>query len=140
MWFLYAICSGLSAALLAIIINIGLKQEDALLMTSFFSIVMAIMLITTCFLTNRFDNFSFSSLGKRELLSILFAGFLAGLGYLTYFLALKSGPINNVVAIDRLSILYVVALSIIFLNAKVTSFTWIGSLLIVIGTYLVASV
>jgi len=140
MWFLYAICSGLSAAFLALIINIGLKQEDALIMTSFFCVVMTIMLIAVCFITNRFENFSFSSLGKKELISLVLAGVAAGVGYLTYFLALKNGPICYVVAIDRLSILYVVILSFLFLNVKVNALTLAGSFLIVLGTYLISCV
>ncbi len=137
MWYIYAIISGLSSALMAIIINAKLKEHDALLMTSLFCMIMTTLFIIACFASKKFEGLSLKNVLMTDVIALVFTGFFAGLGYLSYFLALKHGPLNYVVAIDRLSVVYVAVLSIIILQSKFNIWHIVGAVCMVIGAYLI---
>jgi drug/metabolite transporter (DMT)-like permease len=69
---------------------------------------------------------------------IALAGVAGAASWLFYFLALKIGQVNSVVVIDRLSVVFVVILSAIFLGEALTWKTALGVALMVGGALLVA--
>ncbi|MBI2618433.1 EamA family transporter [Candidatus Kaiserbacteria bacterium] len=137
MWLLYAFISALMAALVAIFAKLGLKDIDSTLATTVRAIIMAGFLVVVSFFLKKFDGFSLASFSSREWLLIALAGVAGALSWLFYFFALKTGLATGVVAIDRLSIVFVVILAALFLGE---GFGWkavIGALFMTAGALLI---
>ncbi|MCW9054738.1 MAG: EamA family transporter [Candidatus Pacebacteria bacterium] len=137
MWAIYAFISAITAALVAIFAKMGLKDIDSTLATTVRAIIMAGFLIIVSFFLKKFDGFSLTSFGGKEWLLIFLAGIAGALSWLFYFLALKTGTASGVVAIDRMSIVFVVILAALFLGE---GFGWkavIGALLMTGGAILI---
>jgi len=138
MWALYAILSAVTAALVAIFGKIGLSHVDSTLATTLRSIVMAVFLIIAAASLGKLSGFHISNLAGRDWTFIILAGIAGALSWLFYFLALKNGITTAVVAIDRMSLVFVAILSVLFLGQ---AFTWklaLGVILMVGGALLVA--
>lgn len=133
MIYVYALLSAFTAALVAIFGKLGLKNIDPTLATTVRSIIMAVFLIIVALGLRKFDGFSFASFTGREWILISLAGVAGALSWLFYFLALRGGSASSIVAIDRLSIVFVVFLAVIFLGEALTWKTMLGSALVVIG-------
>lgn len=138
MWWIYALLSSLTAALVAIFGKMGLQGVDSTLATALRSIIMAVFMVLAALMLGKFSGFTFASLGGRAWLFITLAGVAGALSWLFYFLALQIGLVNKVVVIDRLSLVFVVILSAIFLGE---AFTWkvaLGAVLMVGGALVIA--
>ncbi|HQL12299.1 MAG TPA: EamA family transporter [bacterium] len=138
MWLLYAFLSSIFAAGVAIVGKIGLKNIDSTLATTIRSIIMAVFLIILSLISDKFNGFSINSLSNNDWLFIILAGILGALSWLFYFFALKDGPVNGVVAIDRLSIVFVFIFSLLFLKEHFTIKGLIGVILMVFGAILIS--
>ena len=137
MWLLYAFFSALGAALVAIFAKLGLQNIDSTLATTIRAIIMASFLVIVSFFLKKFDGFSLTSFGSKEWLLIVLAGIAGALSWLFYFFALKMGNATGVVAIDRLSVVFVVVLAALFLGE---GFGWkvvLGALLMAGGALLI---
>jgi len=137
MWLIYAFLSSITAALVAIFAKLGLKGIDSTLATTIRSIIMAVFLLLVSFFLKKFQGFSLSSLGSKDWILIVLAGIAGALSWLFYFLALKTGLATKVVAIDRLSLVFVIIFAAVFLGEK---FGWkavLGALLMVAGAIII---
>ena len=114
MWLLYAFLSAITAASVAIFAKLGLGGIDSTLATTIRSIIMAGFLVLTSLFLKKFQGFSFSSLGSRDWILIVLAGIAGALSWLFYFFTLKTGLATKVVVIDRLSLVFVIILAVIF--------------------------
>ena len=132
MWMVYAFLSAITAALVAIFGKLGLKGIDSTLATTIRSFIMAGFLLLTSVFLNKWKGFSFGILSGRDWILIVLSGVAGALSWLFYFFALKSGEAGKVVAIDRLSIVFVVVLAALFLGE---SFGWktVGGALLMLG-------
>jgi len=137
MWLLYAFLSALMAALVAIFAKLGLQNLDSTLATTIRAIIMAGFLVVISIFLKKFDGFSVTGLGSREWLLIFAAGIAGALSWLFYFFALKTGQATGVVAIDRLSIVFVVLLAALFLGEALGWKAILGALLMVAGALLI---
>ena len=137
MWFVYALISSVSAALVAIFGKIGLSNVDSTLATTLRAIIMAVFLVIASLALGKLNGVSVSNLAARDWLFIALAGVAGAISWLFYFLALKVGMVNSVVVVDRLSVVFVVALAAIFLGEALTWKTALGVLLMVGGALLV---
>lgn len=137
-WLVYAGLSALGAAGVAIFAKLGLQNIDSTLATTVRSIIMAGFLTVIALFLGKFEGFSFSTFGTKEWLLITAAGVSGALSWLFYFLALKLGPADGVVAIDRLSIVLVVILAAIFLGEALSWKVALGALLMVAGALLIS--
>lgn len=139
MWILYAFLAAFTAALVAIFAKLGLQNIDPTLATTLRSLIMALFLLVISLLLGKFNGFAIStSLNGKEWLLISLAGIAGALSWLFYFLALKQGSATAVVAIDRLSLVFVVIFAAFFLQETVTWRTLTGVLLMVIGTLFIS--
>lgn len=137
MWLLYAFLSAIMAALVAIFAKLGLKELDSTLATTIRAIIMALFLVLVSFFLHKFNGFSIANLSSKEWLLIALAGIAGALSWLFYFFALKTGFATEVVAIDRLSIVFVVILAALFLGE---GFGWkvvLGALFMTLGAILI---
>ena len=137
MWLVYALLSSVAAAAVAIFGKLGLKNLDSTMATTIRSIIMAVFLVIVSLLLKKFEGFSLGSLNTREGWLILAAGISGALSWLFYFFALKTGLATRVVAIDRLSIVFVIILAAVFLGESLGWKTVLGALLMVGGAILI---
>lgn len=137
MWWIYALLSSITAALVAIFGKVGLKNVDSTLATTLRSVIMAVFLLLSATALGKFSGFSVASLAGRDWLFIALAGIAGALSWLFYFFALKIGLVNQVVVIDRLSLVFVVILSAIFLGEAFTWKTALGAALMVGGALII---
>ena len=139
MWILYAFLAALTAALVAIFAKLGLQNVDPTLATTLRSLIMALFLVLLSILLGKFNGFAFStSLSGKEWALITLAGIAGALSWLFYFFALKHGSASAVVAIDRLSLVFVIILAALFLQEAITWRTLTGVLLMVTGALLIS--
>ena len=133
----YAFLSAITAAFVAILGKLGLKNVDTTLATTVRSVVMAFFLISTSVILKKFNGFSLSSFSQRDWLLIICSGIVGALSWLFYFFALKTVVASHVSAIDRLSVVFVVILSVLFLGEVFTWKSLCGALFIVVGALLI---
>lgn len=138
MWILYAFLSAITAAFVAIFAKLGLQNIDSTLATTIRSIIMAGFLVLTSLFLKKFKGFSFGTFGSREWVLIILSGIAGALSWLFYFFALKYGFASKVAAIDRLSIVFVIILAVLFLGE---SFGWksaLGAIFMALGAILIS--
>ena len=133
-WIPLALLAAVFAAMVAILGKVGLQGIDTTLATTVRAVIMAAFLVIVSLSLGKLD---FSSIPQgRALLFIALSGIAGALSWLAMFGALKIGPAPGVAALDRLSVVFVLVLSILFLG---TQFTWkagLGASLIVVGAIL----
>lgn len=135
-WILYALLSAFFASLVVIFGKMGVQNIDATLATTIRTIVMAGFLI---FVSLFLGKLSFlNSINNKALQFIVFSGLAGAVSWLFYFMALKNGPAGGVVALDRLSIVFVVILALIFFSEKITLQSGVGAALIVAGAVMMS--
>lgn len=133
-WIVYALLSAISAAAVAIFGKIGLDKVDSTLATTVRAIVMAAFLVLVSFSLGKFE--LLDGIKNKALLYIVLSGIAGALSWLFYFFAIKTGPVSAVAAIDRLSVVFVFALAVLFLGETFTLKGGLGALLIFIGAVL----
>lgn len=133
-WIIYALMSAVFASLVAIFGKLGMSHIDSALATSLRAIVMALFLFIVSLSLGKFGQIN--TVDKRAIIFIVLSGVVGALSWLAYFLALKYGPPSGVAALDRLSVVFVLIFSVLFLSQKLTIQSGIGALLITIGAIL----
>lgn len=136
MWIIYALFSAITAALVAILGKIGIERIDSTLATTVRSLVMAGLLVVFSLALGKASQVG--SLDKKALLYIFLSGLAGTASWLFYFLALKDGTAHGVVAIDRLSVVFVVILAAIFLKESLTMVGVLGAVLMVSGAIMLS--
>lgn len=134
-WFIYALLGAIFAAFSTIFAKIGLKDINSITVTTLRAIIMTIILFIIFILEIRNINNLFNLSNKNYIFVILSAIFGA-LSWIAFFYALKIGEASNVSIVDRSSFLFVVLLSIIVLNEKLTIKKAIASILMFIALVL----
>lgn len=124
------------ASLVAIFGKIGLKEVDSTLATTVRAVVMAGFLVIGSFLFGKAE--LLKTINGKVLTYVILSGVAGALSWLFYFYALKTGPATGVVALDRLSIVFVVVLASMFLGEGITLKSGIGAGLMVAGALLMA--
>jgi bacterial/archaeal transporter family protein len=137
MWLLFSLCSALGASLVTLLIKLKLKDIDSLLLACIqFFVMFAVLFISCCIHKNSMT--ALTSINNKQWLFLGITGVIAAGAYFSYFVALKYGLAARVVAVDRLSIILVMALSMLVLGEKCTLLDCIGACLILVGTLLIA--
>lgn len=139
-WVGLGLLSALGAAGVAIFGKIGLENVDSTLATALRSIIMALLVVGAAAVSGELRPLlsGEANVGAREWFWIVLAGASGALSWLAYFGALKLGLASRVAAVDRLSVLFVVLLSVLFLNEELSWANWLGVGLMVAGVYLIA--
>jgi transporter family protein len=134
-WIIYAILSAVCAALVAIFGKIGISHVDTTLATAIRSVIMAVALVLAALSLGKFD---LSKIDNKALIFIALSGLAGALSWFFYFGALKNGPATAVAALDRLSVVFVLVLAVLFLGEALTWKTGLGALLVSLGAILLA--
>ena len=134
LWIAYALLAALFAALVAVLGKVGLKDVDATLATAVRSVVMAGFLVTVALALGKAGKLD--EISRRAFLFIVLSGVAGAASWLFYFLALRDGPATGVAALDRLSVVLVFVLAVVFLGEAFTLKAALGAVLVVAGAIL----
>jgi bacterial/archaeal transporter family protein len=135
-WFALALLDALFAALVAILAKAGLQNVDPTLATAVRTVVMTAFMLAVVLVTGKAG--SLGALTSRDGLFILLSGLAGAISWLLYFSALKLGDASKVSAVDRSSLLFVVAMSFLFLGEELTLKTVLAAAFIFIGLLIIA--
>ncbi len=131
-WFFFALGSAFFASLTAILGKVGIQGVDSNLGTAIRTIVVLVMAWMIVGLQNKTEQVK--EIDAKSWIFIILSGVSTGLSWLCYYRALQDGYASVVVPIDKLSIVFTVAFSRIFLNEKLSKKAAVGLGLIVAGT------
>ena len=131
MWWLYALLSALFASLTAIFAKIGITGVNSNLATALSTIV--ILFVAWGIVLAKGEAKGLATLSKQNMFFLIISGIATGLSWIFYFKALQTGKVSQVAIIDKLSVVFTILLSIIFLGEILSWKTAIGALLIISG-------
>lgn len=134
-WQMWAVLSAIFAALTAILAKIGIQNINSDFATFIRTIVVLLALGVILFATGQYQRLNTVSL--RSYLFLALSGLATGASWICYFRALKMGNASLVAPIDKLSVVLVAIMGVMFLREKLLVRNWIGVLLIAIGAIFV---
>jgi len=135
-WQFWAILSAVFAALTAIFAKVGVAGINADLATLIRTFIILALVAGIVAATGQWQ--SPASISSRSWIFLVLSGLATGTSWLCYFRALKIGEAAKVAPIDKLSVLLVAVIGVIFLGEKLSWANWIGIALIAAGAVLVA--
>lgn len=135
MWLLFATLSALTAALTAIAGKIGLKGVDPTFATGIRSVIMFIFMMGVLAISGKFK--LLDTLDRRAVITIIISAIFGALSWLFYFIALRDATASKVAAVDRLSVIFVILFSVLFLAEKLTWKLALGGILTTGGVILI---
>jgi transporter family protein len=133
MWILYALLSALSAACVSILAKKGIENINSNLAVAIRTIVVLVMAWGGVFITGKQNDIV--NLNQKNLFFLILSGIATGLSWLCYYKALQIGEASKVIPIDKLSLVFGMALAFIVLKETLTIQTIIGGVLITAGTF-----
>ncbi len=135
-WLLWALLSAFFAGITAILAKIGVEHVNSHLATAIrtgviliFSWAIALAVVPVGEL---------AAVPRRTWLFLIFSGLATGLSWLCYFRALQLGEVSRVAPIDKLSVVFAIALAAVVLRERLTWQHWTGGTLIVAGALILA--
>lgn len=135
MWKYYAILSALFAAATAIFAKIGVKNVDSNLATAIRTCVILIVAWGIVLINNKLNGVK--ELTRENWTFLILSGVATGLSWIFYFKALQLGEVSKVAPIDKLSVVFVIMLSFLFLKEPFSWKTILGGLLIAGGSLVI---
>lgn len=136
MWIIFSILSSIFAALMAVFIKLGLKGVNPILSLSLRTFIVSIFCLISIFINKSYKEIT--NLTYKNILWVGLASIVTFLTWLFYYLAVSKGEVHKVMAIDRLSIVLTVILSVIILHEKITIYSIIGIIIMILGGVMVA--
>ena len=135
-WIIFAILSAAFAALVAIFGKIGIANLDSTLATTVRAVIMAAFLVAVALLLGKAK--LFATIDNKALAFIALSGVAGAMSWLFYFLALKLGPASGVAALDRLSVVFVLILAVLFLSESLTWKSGVGAAFLTAGAVMMS--
>lgn len=136
-WLLAALGSAFFAGLTAILGKAAVMEIDPDLATMLRTVVILVM--TAGIVAYRGAFAKPSALSPRGALFIVLSGVATGLSWLFYYRALRVGLASRVAPIDKLSLVFAMALAAVFLGETISWRAALGGALMVVGAVLVAT-
>jgi len=134
-WKIFAILSALFAGMTAVLAKVGVKNISSNLATFIRTIVIIVFLGVIVFIRREWKNPLL--IDKHGLIFLIASGITTGLSWLCYFRALQAGPASLVAPIDKLSLVFAVVLSMLFLGERLGVYQWLGICLITSGALII---
>lgn len=135
-WALFASLSAGFAALTSILAKIGIDGVESNLATAVRTCVVLVMAWLIVLIKGKQKQVK--AVDKKELVFICISGVLTGASWLFYYSAIKHGKVSVVVPIDKLSIIVSIAFSYIVFKEKLSKKAFLGLVLMVAGTLIMA--
>lgn len=135
-WQSWAVLSAIFAAMTAILAKVGIEAIGSDLATL---IRTAVVLVLAALVVAASDGFGeISTVPGRTWLFLVLSGFATGASWLCYFRALKLGDAARVAPVDKLSVVFVAIIAVLFLGERLSPQGTAGVVLIAAGAMLVA--
>lgn len=134
-WKVFALGSAFFAGITAILAKVGVKDIPSNLATFIRTVVIFVFLCVLLSVRREWENPFL--INKHSMLFLVLSGIATGLSWLCYYRALQSGPASLVAPIDKLSVVFAVVLSILFLGEHPGGYQWLGIGLIAVGTLVI---
>ena len=135
-WLLYALGSAFFAALTTILGKIGVSEINSNLATLIRTLVILVLTIGIVSISHAWE--PFEKLSRTGFIMIIFSGIATGLSWLCYYRALQLAPASRVAPIDKLSVVLVIVMAILFLREPITWKIAVGGILITAGAVVLA--
>ncbi len=135
-WFLWALLSAFFAGLTAILAKLGVAGVDSNLATAVRTSVVLVITWSIAFVTSK--PAAVFELNRRTWMFLILSGLATGASWLCYFRALQLGDASRVAPVDKLSVVFAIALAIIVLREQMTWHQWLGGALVVAGAMVLA--
>ena len=135
LWLLYSLISICFASLMQVLLKKCLSNVDPYVSTIYRNLFIFLISFSILFIND--TKSKIFNISKKDLFILIIISICAFLAYLFYFLAMKNGDIKNVVAIDKLSIVLVLILSLFFFKEKISFYDIIGTILLLIGSFII---
>jgi transporter family protein len=130
-WFFWATLSACFAALTAIFAKVGVQGMDSDLATLIRTVIIAGLLASFVWLTNKWSNpFALSA---RSLVFLTLSALATGASWVCYFRALQIGDASKVAPVDKFSVVLVAVFAYAFLGERPSGMEWLGILLVAGG-------
>ena len=132
MWLIYAIGAAVFAALTSIFAKMGIENVNYNLATAIRTSIVVLMSWGMVFLTQ--TQSGIGEIGKRSWVFLILSGLTTGASWLCYYHAIKIGDVSKVVPIDKMSLVMTLIFAFVVLHEPFTIKSFVGCLLISIGT------
>ena len=134
-WQFFALASAFFAGLVAIFSKLGVNSIPSNLATLIRTVVITFFLVGL--ISFRKEWINLNVLDSKAIIFLVLSGLATGLSWIFYFKALHLGPVSGVVALDKLSLIFAVIFSLLFLGDHLLWTQWLGIVLMLIGTMLI---
>lgn len=135
-WFLWALLSAFFAGLTAILAKLGVAGVNSNLATAIRTVVILFFTWGIALFTTKPSELL--HLSRRTWLFLALSGVATGLSWLCYFRALQLGEASRVAPVDKLSVVFAIALAAIILHERLTWHQLAGGALILSGAVVLA--
>ena len=136
MWILYALLASLAAAIVIILSKAGIKNIDSSLG---FAIQSVLILIVSWGVVAWKGNLpDVTRIEKHTWIFLILAGIITCVFSLLTFRALKLGNASQVSPLERVSLVFVIVLSVIFLKERISWQIILGAVLMAVGALIIA--
>jgi transporter family protein len=135
-WVVWALLSAAFAGATAILAKVGVGNVDSNLATAIRATVMLAVAWAVALACSPAGPIAWP--GRRTLLFLGLSGLAGGLSWLCYFRALQLGEASPVAPLDKLSVVFAIALACLFLRERLTWHQAVGGTLIVAGSLVIA--
>ncbi len=132
-WKLFALGSAFFAGLTAIFGKLGVEGINSNLATFVRTVVILLMTFAIVSFQGEW-RFPQRTMEMRPVVFLVLSGIATGLSWLFYYRALQMAPASMVAPVDKLSVVFAIVLSVLFLGEAVTPKLVIGGTLVVAGT------
>ena len=129
-WQYWALLSALFAGLTAVLAKVGVRGVDSNLATAIRTVVILLFAWPIALATNTQP---LSAIQTRTWVFLVLSGLATGLSWLCYFRALQLGDASKVAPVDKLSVVFAIALAALVLREPLTWQHYVGGGLIVAG-------
>ena len=135
-WRPWALGSAVFAALTAILAKAGVADVGPNLATAIRTTVVLVFAWTLAAATD--GTRGVAQLAPRTWVFLVLSGLATGLSWVCYFRALRLGEASRVAPVDKLSVVFALALAALCLGEKLSWHQWVGGGLILAGAILIA--
>ena len=135
-WVFWALLSAVFAAATALLAKVGVSGIDSNLATAIRTSV--ILVFTWAIALSMEKHHALAEISRRSWIFLVLSGVCTGLSWLCYFRALQLGQASRVAPVDKLSVVFAIALAALVLGEKLNWPHYLGGALIVSGAVILA--
>ena len=134
MWLLFTVGSALFAGITSVLAKCGIRKTDSTVATAIRTIVVLAVSWGMVFLVGSQN--TTRTIDGQTLLFLVLSGLATGASWLCYFRAIQLGPVHQVAAVDKSSVILTVLLAFLFLGEPVSLPKAVGLAVLGIGTWM----